>query len=97
MTDALVALESLLEELPGAVDRRKLGDRLSHSLEALRNADHQIARMNAVLDFAALTGFGGTAAERETLAELKEEACAVGEALETASTADQLRAAVFDY
>lgn len=97
MSDTLVALEGLLEELPDAADRRRLGDRLSQSMEVLRGADHQIGRLTAILDLANSTGFGVGGIQRETLMDLKEGACAVGEALETASTDDDLRDAIFQY
>jgi hypothetical protein len=97
MMDKLVALESLLEELPEAVARRRLGDRLAQSMNALRNADHQIDRINGILDLANLTSFGEKDAEREVLETLKKEAWEVGTELETASTEDSLRDAVYDY
>ena len=97
MTDKLAELEGLLEELPDAVDRRRLGDRLSQSMEVLRGANHHIGRLTAILDLANSTGFGASGMQRETLDDLKEEAWAVGEALETASTDDELRDATFQY
>jgi len=97
MADNLVELEGLLEKLPEAVERRRFGDRLSHSMEALRAAEHQIARLNAILDLADLTEFGETGTQREVIGELKEEAFGVADALETASTEGELRDAISYY
>jgi hypothetical protein len=96
MTDLLASLETMLEELPEAVDRRKLGDRLTQSLETLKTADIDIGRLTAILDLAELSGYA-TTPQAEALFELQEEAHAVGEALETASTDVTLRDAVLDY
>lgn len=97
MTDPLGSLETMLEELPEAVDRRKLGDRLTQSLETLKTADPDIGRLTAILDLAELSGYGDTPLQAERLSELQDEAWAVGEALETASTDIDLRQAVLEY
>lgn len=97
MTDFLISLEEMLKDLPDAVDRRKLGDRLSKSVETLKTAEYQIGRLNAVLDLAELTEFGTTQIQGEMLSDLQEEAYAVGKALETAATDGELRDAIFEY
>lgn len=97
MTDPLASLESMLAELPMAVDRRKLGDRLTQSLETLKTADADIGRLTAILDLAELIGYGTTPSQAEILSELQEEAQAVGMALETVSTETNLRDAVLEY
>lgn len=97
MTDSLASLEEMLEELPEAVDRRKLGDRLTQSLETLKTADADIGRLTAILDLAELSGFGTTPVQAQALSELQEEAQVVGEALASASTDIDLREAVLEY
>src|SRR5688572_5742348 len=97
MTDKLALLESLLVELPLAVDRRKLGDRLKQSADALRLADHQVGRINAVLELADLTEFGRNNLQKEVLESLQDEAWHVGKALSNASTDSALRDAVDEY
>ncbi|RWL75134.1 MAG: hypothetical protein EOR69_31945 [Mesorhizobium sp.] len=97
MSDNLIELEALLDDLPGAVDRRKLGDQLKQSVEKLRNADHQISRVKGILDLADLVGMNVADGQNDVLANLKDEAHDIGEALETASTEDDLRDAIHDY
>jgi hypothetical protein len=97
MTDPLASLETMLEALPAAVDRRKLGDRLTQSLEVLRTADSVIGRLTAILDLAELSGYRAIPLQAELLSELQKESRAIGEALETASTDIDLRDAVRAY
>jgi HPt (histidine-containing phosphotransfer) domain-containing protein len=92
MSDVLVEAEALLTELPDAVARRKLGERLSKAIVALRTADHQIARMAALLDFSRIVEFDKTADQRAALQEMKECATDIGASLE-----EQLRLAVYEY
>lgn len=97
MSDALLEAETLLEQLPEAVSRRTLGERLGKAITELRTAGHQIQRMTALVETADMTGFGTPAHQREMLTEMIECAQAVGEALEDAEDAEALRAAVYEY
>ena len=97
MTDKLEMLEGLIDELPEAVERRKLADRLGRSMDSLRDADYQIGRLVAVLDLAGLLQLGDVEAELRMLADLRKEAWEIGRALATASTDDALRDGVYDY
>jgi hypothetical protein len=97
MTDNVDALEALLEVLPGAVDRRRLGDRLNQSMEKLRTGDYNAARLASLRELAPAIGFGSSPQQLRVLQEVREEAWAVGEALEEAETAEQLRDAVLEY
>ncbi len=97
MSDALLEAEGLLAELPGAVSRRSLGERLSEATTALRTADHQIGRMSALVKMADLTGFGKRAEQNEVLEEMVDEAVSVGDALEQAEDPAALRSATFEY
>lgn len=97
MSDALVEAEVLLTELPDAVARRKLGERLSKAIIALRTADHQISRMAALLDFSRIVEFGKTADQRAALQEMKECAADIGTSLEDAEDEEELRLAVYEY
>lgn len=97
MSDALLEAEALLEQLPDAVSRRTLGERLTKAITELRTAGHQIQRMTALLETAGLIDYGKPAQQREILAEMVECAQSVGEALETAEDAVALRAAVDEY
>ncbi|MEG8220746.1 hypothetical protein OSJ57_08930 [Sphingomonas sp. HH69] len=97
MSDALLEAETLLEQLPEAVSRRTLGERLGKAVTELRTAGHQIQRMTALVETADMIGFGTPAHQREVLSEMVECAQAVGEALENAEDAEALRAAVYEY
>ncbi|MER8772645.1 hypothetical protein NKH63_28630 [Mesorhizobium sp. M0960] len=97
MTDVLANLEGLMDELPGAVDRRRLGDRLNQALTTLRDADLQVGRLAALFILADETEFGRTQEQQFLLSEVKREAWEVGGALETAETDNELRDAVWDY
>lgn len=97
MSDVLVEAEALLTELPDAVTRRKLGERLSKAIVALRTADHQIARMAALLDFSQIVEFDKTADQRAALQEMKECATDIGASLEDAEDEEELRLAVYEY
>ena len=97
MSDVLEDAEALLIELPEAVSRRALGERLSQALNALKNADHQIARMQALIETADEIGYGKSEHQREALDEMVHCALGVGEGLEAAEEAETLRVAVFEY
>ena len=97
MSDILEEAEALLEQLPEAVTRRKLGERLSQAVVALQTADRQIARIAALLELSQIVDFGKTADQREALHEMKECATEIGTSLENAEDAEQLRFAVHEY
>jgi hypothetical protein len=97
MSDALVEAEALLTELPDAVIRRKLGERLSKAVIALKTADHQITRMAALLELCRIVDFGRTADQRAALEEMKECATDIGASLEEAEDEEELRLAVYEY
>ncbi len=97
MTDLLEDAESLLEKLPDAVQRRKLGERLGQAVQVLRTAEHQAGRMAALVELARITEFGATVEQRVVFTEMVETACDVGEQLEAAETEETLRAAVHEY
>lgn len=97
MSDALVEAEALLTELPDAVVRRKLGDRLSKAVSALRTADRQIARATALLGLSRLVEFGKTAEQRAALEEMVDCANEIGSLLEEAEDEEQLRSAIYEY
>jgi hypothetical protein len=97
MNDVLVEAEELLKELPDAVGRRKLGDRLSKAVIALGTADRQIARITALLELSRLVGFGETDDQRAAVEEMKGCAIDIGASLEEAENEEQLRLAVHEY
>jgi len=97
MSDALIEAEALLEQLPDAVSRRTLGERLGRAIQDLSNANHQMQRMTALIETAKLTGFGKQPHQSEALNEMIDCAQMVGEALENAEDAEALREAVFEY
>lgn len=97
MNDRLALLETLLEDLPAAVDRRRLGDRLTRSLERIRTAGHNAERLSAAVALAEATGFGVAPQQAELLEEVREEAFLTGEKLEAAQSDETLRDAVDDY
>ena len=97
MTDPLVEAEELLEQLPEAVSRRTLGERLRQAVTELRTADNQIQRMTALIKTAELTSYGTLAHQQKILAEMIETAQDVGKALQDAEDAETLRSAVYEY
>jgi hypothetical protein len=97
MSDVLEDAEALLERLPDAVVRRRLGERLRQAVDALRTADRQIARITALLELSRIVDFGKTPDQRAVLQGMRECAAAVGASLENAEDAEELRIAVFDY
>lgn len=97
MSDPLIEAEALLEQLPDAVSRRSLGERLGQAIQDLSNASHQMERMAALIETAKLTGFGKQPHHSETLDEMIDCAKMVGAALENAEDAGALREAVFEY
>jgi hypothetical protein len=97
MSDALVELEALLEELPAAVERRSLGEALTGASAKLRTAEHQVERIKALLSLADLVGFGSAPGQDDLVEDLRSEAADVGEALEAADKPDELERAVWRY
>lgn len=97
MSDALVEAESLIAELPGAVSRRSLGERLTEAVTKLRNADHLIERITSLIRIARLIEFGKTGHQQSALEDATENALDVGERLSAASSAEELRSAIYDY
>lgn len=97
MTDRLVDLEALLEHLPEAVDRRRLGDRLTRSLDRIRNVPHNAERLAAAVELAEATEYGRLPQQADLLEEVREEALSTGEKLEEAASDEALRDAVDDY
>jgi hypothetical protein len=97
MSDILEEAEALLIKLPEAVSRRLLGERLSQAVTALKNADHQIARMQALIAIADEIGYGKSDHQREALEEMVDYALGVGKGLEATEEAETLRVAVFEY
>jgi hypothetical protein len=96
MSDALEDLEQLVDELPDAVDRRRLGDRLNQSMETLRQADYQVARLKSVIELAEITGMAA-AGQGQIIRKLQEEAFETGDFFEVAETDDDLRDADYEY
>jgi hypothetical protein len=97
MIDALLQAEELVEKLPEAVSRRKLGERLSKSIVELGTSDRQIQRLSTLIQTAELIDYGRAPHQREVLAEVEDCARSVGEALVNAEDAEGLRQAVFEY
>lgn len=97
MSDALVEAEGLLRELPDAVVRQKLGERLRQAMVSLSTADHQISRIVAVLELSQIVDFGRTEEQCEQLLEMKECAVEIGTLLEKAEDAEELHRAVYEY
>lgn len=97
MSDALIEAEELLGLLPAAVSRRTLGERLRNALAELRNSDRQVERIKVSLKIAELTDFGVRPHQREVLTDMVDCAISVGQDLERAQDAEDLRKAVFEY
>lgn len=97
MTDALLEAEALLIELPDAVARRKLGERLSKAVSALRTAERQISRATALVELSRLIEFGRTNEQNAVLEEMVETVDEIGSALEEANDEEHLRLAIYEY
>lgn len=98
MTDLLEDLERMAPDLPQAVERRKLGDRLNKAVDALRSAPQQIARLEALLTLASEIEFAAHQPQnKETLGEAKFDAATLGNELITFQDAEKLRSAVSHY
>lgn len=97
MSDSLVELETLLEELPAAVDRRSLGDALTGATAKLRNADHQAERIAALLGLAELIDYRGGPGQEDLVEALRAETTEIGDALEAAESRTDLERAIWRY
>jgi hypothetical protein len=97
MSDILEEAETVLAQLPDAVARRKLGERLGEAVTVLKNADAQIVRIGALLDTVAILGYGKVPEQRDVIDEMLDAARHVGKSLEEADDSESLRIAVFDY
>lgn len=97
MTDRLADLEALLPQLPAAVDRRRLGDRLSKTVAELRESGTQIAKLEALMSLTQQVDFGRTPEQSTLLNEVRTEALEVGQALCAAEDENALRDASYDY
>lgn len=97
MSDTLLELESLLAELPVAVDQQSLGDQLNKASIALSNATQQARRLQAVLRISAIVDFEQVPEQAEMVKLARQTARDVAESLEHATDSNALRAAVWDY
>jgi len=97
VSDALIEAEGLLTLLPAAVSRRTLGERLGKALVELRTSDRQVERIKGSLKIVKLTNFGVRPHQREVLMDMVDCTLSVGEDLERAKDAEELRDAVYQY
>lgn len=97
MSDALAEAESLIADLPDAVSRRSLGERLTEAVTKLRTADHLVERISSLIRIAALIDFGKSGHQKEALEDVTENAIDIGERLSAADSADALRSVLYDY
>jgi hypothetical protein len=91
MTPVLVQLEELLPRLPAAVDRRRLGESLGKTADALRDSGRMIGRLEAVLTIAREIQFEADPNQAAALSELIDACDDTGKVIETAETPEQLR------
>jgi hypothetical protein len=97
MTDALLEAEALLKELPDAVARRHLGERLQQALLVLETADREIARIGALFQLSKILDFGKTAEQHDALEEMRDCTTEIGSLLEKTDDAEGVRLAVYEY
>jgi hypothetical protein len=97
MSDALADAESLIADLPGALSRRSLGERLTETVTKLRTADHLVERITSLIRIARQIEFGKSGHQKEALDDVTENAIDIGERLSAADSADALRSALYDY
>lgn len=95
MTDGLLELERLLEDLPAAAESRSMGDVLTSAMAKLRTAEHQAQRVAALLRLAELIDY--QPAQDDLVDALRQEALDIGEALEAAETPSDLEKAVYRF
>lgn len=97
MTDALVLLEGLLEELPAAVETRRLGDALTRATTAIEQSGRQMDRIEAILKLAERLGYGASGDQQELILEFRAIVDSVGKMLATASSIEDLNAALYEF
>lgn len=95
--DPLSDLESMLADLPAAIDNRRLGDSLTRAIATLKTSERQVERIEALLGLTKDIGFGETKAQSDMVEELRDAAYVTGDQLERADTASSLEKAVFSY
>ncbi len=97
MTDALANLETLLPEIGPAVQRRRFGEGLGRTVEALRDAPRHVDRLSALLELAQITGFQDEQGGADIILDLRGAANEAADAMISAADADALRAVVDRY
>lgn len=97
MTDALEELERLLPDLEPSLERRRLGESLGRVVEALRESDRHIRKLEAILEIAEETDFSAEPHQAEALEELMDAAEVAADGMIKASTADDLRIVQDEY
>lgn len=96
MSDDLIELERLLEDLPSALENQSLGEELYRTAEVMRSAEHQAHRISALLSVGVLLSYGSEI-QTEYLEDVKDEARKVGLMLEQAESAEDLKLAAARY
>lgn len=96
MSDDLIELERLLEDLPTALENQSLGEELSRTVEELSSAERQIHRIFALLSIGKVLLYNSEI-QTEYLEDVKDEARKVGLMLEQAETAEDLKLASARY
>lgn len=97
MSDRLADLETLLEQLPDAVARRRLGDNLNQASEKLKTSGQQAAKLGALLDVADLIGFVSQGDADHVVDTARRTAADVGESLSEAHDETTLRESIWAY
>ncbi|POF62923.1 hypothetical protein CFR73_01695 [Novacetimonas maltaceti] len=92
MTWSLKQVEDLLPQLPSAVERRKLGERLREAVQALRAAPQQIQRIRTLMELADVLECSS-----DLLDEVRDAALEIGEELENVSDPEVLHTATDEY
>lgn len=92
MTCDLKQVEELILQLPLAVERRKLGERLREAVQALQAAPQQIQRIRALMELAGVLECSPT-----LLKEVRDTALYIGEDLENVTNPEVLRTATDEY
>lgn len=97
MTSTLERLESLLPQLPSAVERRHLGESLRKLIEAIEDSPRQIQRLAAILEIAQETGFRSDVNQAATLKDLIESGREAADMMLMAETPEHLRSVQDSY
>jgi len=97
MSDRLADLEALLDVLPDAVARRRLGDSLNQASEKLKTSGQQTARLEALLEVADLIDFVGQGDAQHVVDTARRTAADVGEGLSEAQDETTLRESLWAY